>query len=575
MTMLLPFEPGAAMRNWDDLFAQLEADDGLRWYQREAITAINAELENNRSTLIVMATGLGKTRVFSQLIREWNRGPVLVLAHREELIQQAKESLERIVGEYIDIERAGDQASHRARFVVGSVQSMSQKKRLERLGPDRFSLVVIDEGHHAPAASYKRVCDWFGGAKILGVTATPDRGDEKALGQVFESVAYVFDIEQGIEDGFLVPIRGRHVDVKEADISTVKTQNGDLAEGALDEAMLKAVSGIVHETMRLEPDRKGIAFWPGVRSSKLAAETFNRLRPGSAVHVDAHTPRDERAQINSDFRRGVYQYYCNVGIATEGFDCPDVNLVIHGRPTKSRALFAQMSGRGTRVLPGVIDSHRGKADSRLRVELIRASNKPDLMMLDFVSNSGKHDLVTPEDLLGGSYSEEEVSLAKKKRGGGGDVRSELEKARAELKKLADEASRRRVESTTRDFDPFRAFGMNISDSRRYSRFGKPPPEWLLEHLVKKRGVPQEEVDKLSNKAAFMLRQELNQRQAAGLCTFKQAQWLQRYGVDPKGVSFERAKEALDYIFACRKKGDTVSGAHLDHVVSRQRQPGEE
>jgi len=195
--------PGSAL---DDLFTDLDHDDGLRWYQRESVDAIRRELLANRSTLIVMATGTGKTRCFSQLIREWDKGPVLVLAHREELIQQAKASLELIVGDYVDIERAQEQSSFRSRYVVGSIDSVRQKKRLERMGHERFSLVVVDEGHHIVSASYRKVLDWFGPAKILGVTATPDRADEKALGQIFDSVAYVYDIEAGIDDGFLVPL---------------------------------------------------------------------------------------------------------------------------------------------------------------------------------------------------------------------------------------------------------------------------------------------------------------------------------------------------------------------------------
>lgn len=570
MTLFLPFE--TAPTSLAGLILQLDEDDGSRWYQQECNAAIFRELEEQRSTLIVMATGLGKTFVFTRVAHQWDKGPVLVLAHREELVEQAARALERVVGESVDIEKAQDQASFRSRYVVGSVQSVCQKKRLERMGHDRFSLIITDEAHHATASSYKRIYDWFGPAKHLGVTATPDRGDEAALGAVFDSVAYVFDIEQGIDDGFLVPVRGQHVAV--ADVSEVKSSKGDLAEGELDEAMLRAVAGVVHETLRLEPDRKGIFFWPGVRSSQLACETFNKLRPNSCIHIDANTPSDERKQLVADYRRGVYQYLMNVGIATEGFDCPDVSLVGHARPTKSRSLFAQMSGRGTRVLPGLVDHIRGKGMGAQRRAAIAASAKPDLMMLDFVKNAGRHDLVTPEDLLGGSYSEEEVALAKKKRGGGGDVKTELEKARAEIQRLADAARRRRVTSTVSNFDPFRSLGLDVSESNRYARFGKPVPDWLTEKLLRK-GVPKEELGRLNSKSAFLLSKEMDRRHKSNLCTYKQAQWLERYGVVAKDVTFERATEALNYIFACRKRNDGVVAAELDNIINRQRESGED
>ncbi len=559
----------------DDLFADLDKDDGARWYQREAVDAFHRELETNRSTLAVMATGLGKTFCFSTFAREWDKGPILVLAHRDELITQAKESLERMVGDYVDIEQANEQSSFRSRYVVGSIQSVMQKKRLERLGHERFSLIIVDEAHHATAGSYRKVLDWFGPARVLGVTATPDRADEAALGQVFDSVAYVFDIEQGIDAGYLVPLRGRHVDVEAVDLSGVKTKAGDLADGDLDEVMVNAVSGIVHETLRLEPNRQAVAFFPGIRSAELAAQTFNEKRPGSACYVDGTTPKEQRRELLRDFRAGRYMYFCNCGIATEGFDAPSTAMIIHGRPTKSRALYAQMTGRGTRTLPGVIDPFTGR-DGLLRRQAIAASGKPDCLLLDFVANSGKHDLVTPEDLLGGSYTDEEVALAKKKRkrGEGGDVKEELEKARSELKKLAAAAQAAKVKANVRDFDPFRALRIDMSDERRYAAFGSPMSagQW---NALEKLGVPEEDLRAMSRRGASKLLEEIGRRRKANLCSYKQARWLSKYGVDPTNVSFTRATEALDYIFAQRKLGTPVNGAALHSVVTRERLPGED
>lgn len=517
------------------------------------------------------------TQIFCNLAREWDQGPVLVLAHRDELISQAKERLESIVGDYVDVEQAEHQASFRSRYVVGSIDSVRQAKRLERMGHERFSLVVIDEAHHAVSDSYRKVLDWFGPAKVLGVTATPDRGDEKALGAAFDSVAFVFDIEQGIDDGYLVPLKGRHVDVEKVDISQIKKTAGELQAGDLDEVMFNAVAGIVSETLRLEPDRQAVAFFPGVRSAELAAQTFNEKRPGSACFVSGKTPRDERAELVRDFKAGRYKYFCNCQVAIEGFDAPSASMIIDGAPTLSRARYAQKVGRGTRVLPGVVDSIYGQDRAAARRAAIASSLKPDTVIVDFVANSGKHDLVTPEDLLGGDYSEEEVALAKKARKRGTrelDPREELEKARAELRKLASQAKSAKVSAKVRDFDPFRALRIDMADEQRFSRFGAPMSagQW---NALEKLGVPEEDLRTMSRRGASKLLEEVKTRRKANLCSYKQARWLSKYGADPTQVSFERATKALDYIFSCRKGSESFSAPRLHEILNRQRQPGED
>lgn len=681
----------------DSIFGYLDGDpDGLRWYQREAVDAVLEQLKQVRSTLVVAATGTGKTTMFGAIAKHWP-GNVLILAHRDELVQQARRRVERMTGEWVEVEQAM-MTSQSARIVCGSVQSLCKKKRLERVGAERFSLVVVDECfpagtlvsgrpietikvgemvesvdhasgsvsmrrvtrlfrknctsdmvridcgethivctrnhpvfvrgkgyidagsvsesdvlcvwgsvparvssdvlegvqvqagrgegfgnvpgapavapedanevvqgvreivsassetaqsdvlervsggelvgdygahessirleahagkqsdeqggdsaegkpylaidwafpegsrwqwtaadggrslpvfsagmahagsrpdangttlwlpdllqdrrgepgaedrnrgrrgeprfadapsagceegrfltwarvdrvsrveqasdngtvvynlevegshtyfangilvhncHHAPAASYRTILDFFADAKILGVTATPDRGDKQALGKVFESSAYTFDIEDGVDNGYLVPIRGHHVTLSDVNLDLIGKTAGDLAASQLDEAMLKATGGVVEKTMELYPGRQAIVFMPGVKSAELAVARFNKLKPGCAMFIHAGTDEDERAQMVRDFQRGFYQYFVNVGIATEGFDAPGVSLVVIARPTLSRALYAQMAGRGTRVLPDIIDNCEGRDLAVLRRELIAASKKPD------------------------------------------------------------------------------------------------------------------------------------------------------------------------------------------------------
>lgn len=557
----------------EDLFFDLDQDDGLRWNQRESVDAIHAEHLKVRSTIIVQATGTGKSVVAARYIKEWRGGPVMALAHRDELIQQLKEHLERTLGEFVDIEQGNQQSSFRSRYVVGSVQSVMQKKRLERMGHDRFGLIFIDEFHHAPSPSYRKIMDWFGPAKILGATATPDRADERALGQVADSMAYVYDIERAIDDGYLVPLMGKHVDVKEVDISQVKTQSGDLADGQLDEVMVNAAAGIVTETLRLFPDKQCVCFWPGVKSSELAAQLFNEKSPGSACHIDGGTDRDLRRELMRDYKAGRIRYFNNVGIATEGWDAPNTAVVVMGRPTKSRALYAQMVGRVTRVVAGSVEHLKGPELADARRAVIAASTKPHAVILDFVSNSGRHDLVTPEDLLGGKYTDEEVALAKKarKKGEGGDVRAELEKARTELRRLASAAKSARVTATVSAFDPFRALGISIADSKKFaSGWGNPIPTGLWDALVK-RGVSEQELKTMSKGAAGKLYTELKRRIQENLCTYKQSKHLMKYGVDPSKVTFSRASEALDYLF----RSPSVDRDKLHDILERTRQPGDE
>lgn len=522
-----------------------------RYYQEDAARDVLSGFEGSRSQLVVMATGLGKTEIGALVARDWP-GDVLWLAHRDELIDQARERLQRLTGRYVELEKASSR-SDGGRLVCGSVQSVCRENRLRRLGKGRFSLLIVDEAHHYTAKTYRRVLDFFGEAKILGLTATPDRGDEEALGSIFDGVPYCMDIEDGIEAGYLVPVTGREVNLQEIDLSGVSSKAGDLAEGELDEVMVKAVEGIVRETLRLEPMRQGIAFFPGVRSAEYAHRRFNEILPNSSCFISAHTDPEERRSLVAAYKAGHYRYLCNCQIATEGFDAPPASLIIQGRPTKSRALYAQMVGRGTRVLPGTVDHLHGRERATDRRAAVAASAKPDMVILDFVGNSGKHALATVEDVLGGNYTEEEVSEAKaaKKRLGENarNARELLAQARRALAERAKSIAAAKVRSTVRDFDPFQVFGIDMPDEARYtSRFGnaQPATEGQIEAL-RRAGVPDDELNQMTKRAASKLFQVIQGRRKHNLCTFKQLRILQKHGVTRKDVRYVRAGQAIDYI----------------------------
>lgn len=545
----------------------------LRWYQEEARDGILERLKEDDSTMAVMATGLGKTQVFCSVAEAWG-GPVLVLAHRDELVRQAQERLEAFLGEPVEVEQRDSRASAKARVVVGSVQSICREKRLERLGKDRFSLVILDENHHAPAVTFRRVLEWFEAAKRLGVTATPDRADEKALGKLFKSVAYCMDITEGVEAGYLVPIRGRRVELGAIDISGVSVSGGDLVAGQLDEAMLRATEGIVKAVLEHEPDRQGIGFYPGIKTAQFATDRMNALRPNSAALVTAGTPMNERRDVMRDFKSGRLRYLFNVGVATEGFDAPTANLIIMGRPTKSRSLYAQMAGRGTRTLADAISGFPGKDQSAERRAAIAASEKPDMMILDFVGNSGRHSLVGPEDLLGGNYSDAEIAEAKKKESPGGDIRSALERARIELRRIAG-VMKSTVTSKAMAFDPFSCMGIDRRQAQAAEqRFGYTPASEAQRSMLERAGLDKDDLNALSKQAASKLIGTMIKRRELGLANYSQLRALRRLGVaTPTLLTARNAAHTIEYLATLRGMGadpDMVEG-----LLNGERQMGDD
>jgi superfamily II DNA or RNA helicase len=427
---------------------------------------------------------------------------------------------------------------------VVSASLDSIRTRLDRWPPDHFSLVVFDEFHHACAKSYRKVWEHFT-CKKLGMTATPDRGDEKALGQLVDDVAGVWDIVDGIEGGYLVPIKGQSVRVDEVNLSNISKTAGDLAAGELDEEMASHIEGIVSKTLELEPSRTGIWFFPGVKSAELACDRLNALGQ-SCAFVSGETPKEEREVIMRGFKNGTFQHLTNCMVATEGFDAPNADMVVIGRPTLSRALYAQMVGRGLRVLPGTVDGVVDGGDAASRRALVAGSKKPACVVIDFAGNAGKHVLVTPEDLLGGDYSEEEVKLAKKvaKEAPGSDVIANLEAARRELKAMMAKLQSK-VKATVQGFDPFTLLGTEHPDPHK-ERFRNPLTPRQKEQLTKFR-VKEEQMKDLSEIEAAKLIQRLGHRSKLGLCSLNQLATLRKFCDAPTNLSFRQASKAMTYL----------------------------
>lgn len=366
----------------------------LRDYQEEATNSCLSDLQAHRSSLIVLATGLGKTILFCKLVQQWE-GRVLVLAHLEELLQNARDDLRSITGEAIGTER-GNEHHEGERIVVGLIQSV--RSRLHHFKPDHFSLIIVDEAHHAASKDYRRLLDHFSGAKVVGLTATDGRADGEPL--PFATVSYRMGIREGIEGGYLVPIRGRRVVIDKLDLSKVKRTGrdgeGDFDEKHLDDVMVGNTAAIADVLVNDYPFDKGILFFPGRASAKLTCEMLNEREPDSAVYIDGETKPNERRTLINMLRNGERRWLCNVGIATEGFNWPDATIVGMCSPTLSRPAYVQRVGRGTRPLAGLLN---GLLTPSLRKAAIAGSSKPSMLILDFVGVSASLDLITSETFL--------------------------------------------------------------------------------------------------------------------------------------------------------------------------------
>lgn len=533
----------------------------LRPYQQDAIDGICQALRECDSTLLCLPTGCGKTVVFASAAKLAKKR-VMVIAHRDELIQQGASKIHAVTGERPNIEKAEQYSNERTMFpskcVVASVQTLNARmgdgRRVDRFDPDDFSLLIIDEAHHAVASSYRNVISHFqsnSGCKLLGVTATPDRSDEIALKEVFESVAYEYSLLDATRDGWLVPVRSMPARILDLDFSGVKDVAGDFHQGELSEIMEREgnLHGVADETVRRMGDRKVLVFCVSVSQSELLAEIFDRHRPNCARFISGDTPPEERRQVLRDYAEGRFQILVNCMVATEGFDCPDIGMVVVARPTKSRSLYAQMVGRGTRPLPNTVD---GLAEADERRAAIASSRKKDCIILDFCGNAGKHSLASLPDILGGKMSEDVIKRAKQHQEESADsdqpldVVSLLEQAEREI----EEEERERREKERRkivvgkakvsvgEIDAFSVYGL---PTRGRNTFRVLPLTEGQKDVLRKQGVPFERLDSWQQRELF---KETVRRFKANQCSFRQAKLLKRFG-HSSDCSFDEAKAIID------------------------------
>lgn len=511
----------------------------LRPYQAEARAAVEAEwAQGRRRTLLVLPTGCGKTIVFCTVAKDVvdAGGRVLVLAHRGELLSQAADKMMAATGLGCAVEKAEETAMGSwFRVTVGSVQTLARPKRLERIPSDYYRAIVVDEAHHALSDSYQQVLAHFPDALVLGVTATTDRGDRRDLGRYFESVAYEYTLPRAIREGYLCPIRAETVPL-EIDLSGVSASSGDFAAGDLGTALDPYLGRIAGEMEAAGcMGRKTVAFLPLVATSRKFAAAL-AARGFDAMEVNGESP--DRAETLARFdAAGPGSVLCNSMLLTEGWDCPSVDCVVVLRATRVRSLYVQMVGRGTRLSP--------------------ETGKEDLLVLDFLWMTERHDLCRPAHIVAKSPEVADrmteiaaaagcpVDLEAVERQASEDVVRQREEA------LADELASMRKRKR-KLVDPVQ-FEMSIQAEDlagwepAFPSELEPATGRQLAALERFGILPDEVACK--GKASLLL-ERLEKRRAEGLTTPKQIRCLERYGFRHVGTwPFEAASNMITRIAA--------------------------
>jgi superfamily II DNA or RNA helicase len=557
----------------------------LRPYQSQAKAAAARELEDNDSTLIVLPTGTGKTVVAASMIKDNSPRRSVFFANRKNLVWQARDQIQRFTGLDVDVEM-GDYKAQQSNGLFGnscclvtSIQTQASGNdgggRMTKFNPDDFTLGVADEAHHFTSPQFKKVLDWYRSNpkfKLVGITATPDRADEEALGQIFKTVAFDYEILDAIIDGWLVTIKQQMVETN-IDYSQIETTAGDL-NGADLARVLEAeepLQKIAGPTLEISGNKRTLVFTASVKQAERLCEIFNRYKPGSARWVCGKTPDDERSVINSDFDAGRFQYLCNCGTHTEGYDSPGVEIIAMARPTKSRSLYAQMAGRGTRPLSMIVAMLNILRHAEERRYLIASSAKPSCLIIDFAGNSGQHKLVSTADILGGKLSERVIAAATARvRSSGRQMDMQeilIDEEAIEKKRLEEEARRLRLKARTsyqaKDIDPFDLFQITPVAPRGWDK-GKKLSERQAGFLRKQGFNP----DKLEYGAAKQLIGEMIERFDKKLCTTKQAKLLKKNGYDTR-MTFEQASKTISALAANgwnRPRLDPVPRAEIGQPI---------
>lgn len=479
----------------------------LRPYQNEAIEAINDSWREWDREILVLPTGCGKTVVFNTIAHQ-RPGRTLILAHREELIEQARDKYYAMFHEVAG--KIKGQTEEILPVTVGSIQTV-----MRRDYSGQFQTIIVDEAHHAISDSYMKVLDQFPNAKVLGVTATPDRGDKRSLARYFDGIAYEYKLKQAIEDGYLCNLVARTVPLR-IDMTNVKISIGDFQVDSVAETLEPYLPQIADAIMEYAADRKTVVFCPLIS----IAQELASMIPG-AREVNGSSP-DRKETLEWFDQAGAGAVLCNAMLLTEGWDCPSCDCVVVLRPTKIRSLYAQMIGRGTRLHPG----------------------KKNLLILDFLWLCRKHNLCKPACLA--SDNEEDIEAVTSKTTEEqlelfGAV-SDAEEAR---RNALAEALARQARKKSKMINPLDLFDLlddiGLADYQPTFKWEEQPASDKQIRALNNFGI---DTDEITKGYAHAVLDRLYRRSSQHLATVKQIKCLKRFGYDPVDWSFERANRTI-------------------------------
>ena len=484
----------------------------LRPYQKEAVDAINTHWNEWQRELLVLPTGCGKTVVFNTVAHE-RPGNVLILAHRDELIEQARDKFYSMFSEPTGKIKAAE--TNLQRVTVGSVQTM-----MRRDYSGQFGTVIVDEAHHTISDSYMTVLGQFPEAKILGVTATPDRGDKKSLARFYEGIAYEYALKQAVSDGYLCNITARTVPL-EIDMSNVKVSCGDFQVDSVAETLEPYLPKIAEAIQTYASARKTVVFCPLIS----IAQELAGMIPG-AREVNGMSPdRKETLEWFDKADRGAV--LCNAMLLTEGWDCPSVDCVVVLRPTKIRSLYAQMIGRGTRLSPG----------------------KENLLILDFLWLCKKHNLCKPANLASDN-AEDAETVTRASEEDEIDLFDAVTDAEEQRRSALAAALAQQQKKKSKLLNPLDVFtfleDIDLLDYEPIFTWETAEATEAQVKALEKFGL---DADGVTKGFACKLLDKVIQRANEGKASIRQINALKKHGYDPVDWTFEQASKKLSQLAA--------------------------
>ena len=480
----------------------------LRPYQIEAVQAINEHWGEWQRELLVLPTGCGKTVVFNTIAHQ-RPGKTLILAHREELIEQARDKYFGMFGEMPG--KIKTQENDVRRVTVGSIQTM-----MRRNYTDAFDTVVVDEAHHAISPSYQKLLVQLPKAKVLGVTATPDRGDKKSLARYFDGIAYEYSLKTAVAEGYLCEIKAKTIPL-EIDMTDVKVSLGDFQVDSIAESLEPYLPQIA-DAIRLHASaRKTVVFCPLIS----IAQELAGMIPG-AKEVNGQS-QDRKEMLEWFDTAGPGAVLCNAMLLTEGWDCPSCDCVVVLRPTKIRSLYCQMVGRGTRLSPG----------------------KDNLLILDFLWLTGKHNLSKPASLASDNEADIET-VTKASRDEEIDLFGAASDAEEARRRALAEALARQTRKKSKLINPLEIFSLiddiGLADYEPTFKWEEADATHRQIEALQRFGV---DADGISKGYACAIMDRLISRSQRNLATVKQVRALKRFGYEPADWTFDQASRKLN------------------------------